>query len=88
MKTIGIVGCGAIGKALIQAAEAGKLSVRIAGVTSRTEKSAREFLSAFKNPPPYLFLDELIRASDLVVEAAGGLSSRNWREMRSRRVKI
>ena len=29
MKTIGIVGCGAIGKALIQAAEAGKLSVRI-----------------------------------------------------------
>ena len=37
MKTIGVVGCGAIGKALIQAAEAGKLSVRIAGVTSRTE---------------------------------------------------
>jgi aspartate dehydrogenase len=72
MKTIGIVGCGAIGKALIQAAEAGKLSVRIAGVTSRTEKNAREFLAAFKNPPPYLFLDELIRASDLVVEAAGG----------------
>ena len=61
MKTIGIVGCGAIGKALIQAAEAGKLSVRIAGVTSRTEKSAREFLAAFKNPPPYLLLDELIR---------------------------
>ena len=72
MKTIGIVGCGAIGKALIQAAEAGKLSVRIAGVTSLTDKSAREFLAAFKNPPPYLFLDELIRASDLVVEAAGG----------------
>ena len=72
MKTIGVVGCGAIGKALIQAAEAGKLSVRIAGVTSRTEKNAREFLAAFKNPPPYLFLDELIRASDLVVEAAGG----------------
>lgn len=72
MKSIGIVGCGAIGKALVQAAEGGKLSVRIAGVTSRTEKSARAFLAAFKNPPPFLSLDELVRASDLVVEAAGG----------------
>ncbi|MGH7887104.1 MAG: hypothetical protein ACREPG_04515 [Candidatus Binatia bacterium] len=44
----------------------------MAGVTSRTEKSAREFLAAFKNPPPYLPLDEFVRASDLVVEAAGG----------------
>ena len=72
MKSIGIVGCGAIGKALIQAAEAGKLSVRIAGVTSRTEKNAREFLAAFRNPPPYLSLVELINAGDLIVEAAGG----------------
>ena len=72
MKSIGIVGCGAIGKALIQAAEAGKLSVRIAGVTSRTEKTAREFLAGFKNPPPYLSLVELIAAADLIIEAAGG----------------
>src|SRR5258708_40183351 len=72
MKSIGIVGCGAIGKALIQAAEEGKLSVRIAGVTSRTEKSAHEFLAAFKDPPPYLSLVELINAGDLIVEAAGG----------------
>jgi len=72
MKSIGIVGCGAIGKALIQAAQAGKLPVRIAGVTSRTEKSAREFLAGFQSPPPYLALDELVRTSDLVVEAAGG----------------
>ena len=72
MKSIGIVGFGAIGKALVQAAEGGKLSVRIAGVTSRGEKNARDLLAAFKNPPPYLSLDELVRASDLVVEAAGG----------------
>ena len=38
MKSIGIVGCGAIGKALVQAVENDKLPVRIAGVTSRTEK--------------------------------------------------
>jgi aspartate dehydrogenase len=72
LKSVGIVGCGAIGRALLQAVESGKLSVRIAGVTSRTEKSAREFLSNLTNPPPYLGLRELIGASDLILEAAGG----------------
>jgi aspartate dehydrogenase len=72
IKSIGIVGCGAIGKALVKAVEDRKLTVRIAGVTSRSEKSAREFLAGFKNPPPYLSLDELVRAADLIVEAAGG----------------
>jgi aspartate dehydrogenase len=72
LKSIGIVGCGAIGRALLKAVEAGKLSVHVAGVTSRTEKNAREFLSTFKTPPPYLSLQDLIAASDLVVEAAGG----------------
>ena len=72
LKAIGIVGCGAIGKALVKAVEDGKLAVRVAGVASRTEKSAREFLAAFNNPPPYLSLDELVQASDLIVEAAGG----------------
>ena len=71
-KSIGIVGCGTIGKALLNALATGKLAVRIAGVTSRGEKSAREFLSSFKDPPPYLSLTELIAASDLVIEAAGG----------------
>lgn len=46
--------------------------MRIAGVTSRTEKSAREFLSAVGEPAKYLPLDELIAAADLIVEAAGG----------------
>jgi aspartate dehydrogenase len=72
VKSIGIVGCGAIGRALLTAVENGKLSVLVAGVTSRTEKSARELLSTFRCPPPYLSLQELIIASDLIVEAAGG----------------
>jgi aspartate dehydrogenase len=71
-KSIGIVGCGAIGKALLRAVEDGKLAVRVAGVTSRTEKSARELLVAFRNPPPYVSLSELIATSDLIIEAAGG----------------
>ena len=72
LKSIGIVGCGTIGQALLKAVEGGRLSVRIAGVTSRTERSAREFLSTFKDPPPYLALRELIGVSDLIIEAAGG----------------
>lgn len=71
-KSVGIVGCGAIGRGLVKAVESGKLSVRIAGVTSRTEETARDFLSTFRNPPPYLSLRELIAAADLIVEAAGG----------------
>ena len=69
---IGIVGCGAICRALVRAAESGKLPVRLVGVTSRTEKSAREFLSTFRSAPGYLSLAELITAADLIVEAAGG----------------
>ncbi len=72
LKSIGIVGLGAIGKALLGAAQSGKIAVRVAGVTSRTEASARDFLATCDNPPPYLSLDELIRQSDMIVEAAGG----------------
>lgn len=72
MTAIGIVGCGAIGRAILKAVEEGKLPVQVAGVTSRDEKAAREFLSTLKEPPPYLALDKLIDASDLVIEAAGG----------------
>ncbi len=72
MNSIGIVGCGAIGRALIKASDAGKLSVAVAGVSSRSEKTAREFLATFSKPPPYLDLPRLIAASDLIIEAAGG----------------
>jgi aspartate dehydrogenase len=72
MKSIGIVGCGTIGRALVNAVQCGKLPVSIAGVTSRTEKSAREFMESFDNAPPYLSLSDLIAAADLIVEAAGG----------------
>lgn len=72
IRTIGIVGCGAIGRALLKAVEAGKLAVGVAGVTSRTEKSARAFLSTLRDPPPYLDRAHLIANSDLIIEAAGG----------------
>ena len=43
VKTIGIVGCGAIGRALVAAAESGSLPVRIAGITSRTSSMRLSF---------------------------------------------
>jgi aspartate dehydrogenase len=71
VKSIGIVGCGAIGRALVNAAASGKLSVAVAGVTSRSEKNAREFLATLPEAPPYIDLAKLIARSDLVIEAAG-----------------
>ena len=70
-KSIGIVGCGAIGQAIVRAADDGRLDMQVAGVTSRTESTAREFLSTLEHPTPYLSRSELIEATDMVVEAAG-----------------
>ena len=72
MTTIGIVGCGSIGQALLKALESGALTLPISGITSRTEETARAFLSTLKNPPEYYSRGELISRSDLIVEAAGG----------------
>ena len=70
--SIGVVGCGAIGKAILRAADRGQLTAAIAGVTSRTESDARDFLTRLNNPPPYLDREDLIRRADLLVETAGG----------------
>lgn len=72
MKSIGIVGCGAIGRALLKAADSGRLSVPVAGVTSRTAETAQVFLSTLQNPPPYCEIATLLERADLIVEAAGG----------------
>jgi aspartate dehydrogenase len=68
----GIVGCGAIGRAILRASAAGTLSTPVAGVTSRTQASALAFLSTLERPPPLLDLPDLIDRCDLIVEAAGG----------------
>jgi len=72
MISLGIVGCGAIGCTLLKATDAGVLPMDVAGVTSRTEKTARAFLSTLRHPPPYLERSEVISRSDLIIEAAGG----------------
>ncbi|MFQ6028329.1 MAG: aspartate dehydrogenase [Dehalococcoidia bacterium] len=70
-QSIGIVGCGTIGQAILRAADDGSLSVPVAGVTSRTESTAQAFLSTLHRPPTYLSWSELVHQSDLLVETAG-----------------
>ena len=70
--TVGIVGCGAIGRALLRAGDEGNLGVPVAGVTSRTASTARDFLSTLNSPPRYLDLADLVERSSLLVETAGG----------------
>ena len=51
-QSIGVVGCGSIGQALLRAADSGQLNVPVAGVTSRDEHRAHEFLGTLDAPPP------------------------------------
>ncbi len=69
---IGIVGCGAIGKAILKAADNGLINVDVAGVSTRTEAPAREFLGSLQHTWPLMGQRELIDAADLIIEAAGG----------------
>ena len=70
-QSIGIVGCGTIGQAILRAVDNGSLTVPVAGVTSRTEATAQAFLATLKQPPPYVSWDDLIQRADLLVETAG-----------------
>ena len=70
-KSIGIVGCGAIGKAILKAVDAGQIDVDVAGVATRTQEPAREFLSSLNHSWPLMSRGELIEAADMIVEAAG-----------------
>ena len=70
--SLGIVGCGAIGRALLRAAGEGGLGMPVVGVASRSEGAARGFLGGLEAAPPFLPLEELVERASLVVEAAGG----------------
>jgi len=70
-RSIGIVGCGAIGKAILKAVDEGRIEVDVAGVATRTEEPAREFLASLKHPWELMSQGELIERADMIVEAAG-----------------
>ena len=71
MLSIGVVGCGAIGQALLKAVDDGGLAVEVVGVASRGEERAKAFLATLGNRVDYLNPHDLVERADLVVEAAG-----------------
>jgi aspartate dehydrogenase len=72
LNSIGVIGCGSIGRSILRAVDDGRLNVSVAGVSSRTEDTARSFLATLTSPAPFLPRAEVIAASDLVIETAGG----------------
>src|SRR5881296_4029145 len=67
---VGVVGLGAIGRQLCRALDEGIAGLHLAGATARDQEKAERFLKSLGSPAPFLSLDALVRASDLVVEAS------------------
>lgn len=70
MIRVGIFGLGTIGRQVSLALEAGIPGISLAGGTGRDQAKAEAFLATLPSKPPLLSQDELIQASDLVIEAA------------------
>ena len=62
---------GTVGRAMAQALDKGEIAACLTAVHSRTEATARRFLSTLNHVPPLVDLQTLVAQSDLVVEAAG-----------------
>ena len=67
---VGVVGLGAIGRAVCRALDEGISGLRLSGATARDRQKAERFLKGLRSPAPFLSLDDLIDASGLVVEAS------------------
>ncbi len=70
VKNVGVVGLGAIGRQVSKALDDGMPGLALAGATARDRDKAEAFLTTLSTKPPFLSLDELIAASDIVVEAS------------------
>lgn len=69
---VGIIGCGTIGSEIARACrDRLKDSVCLVGICDSITERADILQKSFEDKPPVLELDDLIRKSDLVVEAAG-----------------
>lgn len=69
-RNVGVVGVGVIGRAVCRALDTGIPGLRLAGALARDRGRAETFLAGLDGKPPFLPLDDLVAASDLVVEAS------------------
>ena len=78
MTSVGVVGLGVIGRAVCRALDAGIEGLALAGATARDRTRGEAFLRTLSAPPPYLPLDQLIGAADLLVEASTQAHLAEW----------
>lgn len=67
---VGVAGLGVIGRQVCRALDAGLPGLVLAAATTRRREAGEAFLAALKSPVPFAALDDLVAASDLVVEAS------------------
>ena len=70
MIRVGVFGLGTIGRQICRAIDAGIPRVTLAGACARDRGKADTFLASLHSKPPLLSTSELIRSSDMVIEAA------------------
>jgi aspartate dehydrogenase len=67
---VGILGAGAIGQNMARAMDRGEIRARLVALADQDSARAEEFAAGLAHPVPVVDLAELVRCSDLVVEAA------------------
>ena len=70
MLKVGVVGCGTIGGEICRAIDEGLVQATLVGISDVDLAKAENLARSLRTPTPVLSLPELIKASDLVVEAA------------------
>ena len=70
VRKVGVIGLGAIGRRVAEALDDGIPGLALAGGTARDRPRAEAILNRLASRPPFLSLDALIEASDLLVEAS------------------
>lgn len=70
VRNVGVAGLGVIGRAVCRALDQGIPGLRLAGALARDREKAERFLKELTRPAPVLDLDELIAASNLIMEAS------------------
>ncbi len=69
MLKIGIIGCGTIGAEICRAVDAGQVEAELVGVYDIDRSKSQGLIKSLRRAVPVLSQAELIRATDLVVEA-------------------
>jgi aspartate dehydrogenase len=67
---IGLVGCGAIGTEIARSIDRGKIPAELVAVCDHNPANAEQLIRSLEHKPVRANLEELVRLSDVVVEAA------------------